>query len=154
MSNRKSSPNTFGWIVLGLVVVMLVCLLAVQLIPVSRDNPPVLAEPKWDSPRTRDLAKKACFDCHSNETVWPWYSAIAPMSWIISRDVTEGRSRLNFSEWGVPRGGEGGGGGEFGEIIMSGRMPPANYIPTHPQADLSDADKQALIDGLTKSLGQ
>ncbi len=167
MSARKSSPSTFGWIMLGLVGITLVCFLALQLIPVPRDNPPVIKEPTWDSPQTRALAKRACFDCHSNETVWPWYSYIAPMSWIVSRNVMEGRNRLNFSEWGVPRGGESGefgegggfgeggeGGGEVGEAILSGRMPPANYLPTHPQAVLTDAEKQALIDGLTKSMGQ
>ena len=65
----------------------------------GRDNPPVLAEVQWDSPRTRELAVKACYACHSNETKWPWYSNIAPGSWLIQKDVDEGRDELNFSEW-------------------------------------------------------
>ena len=63
--------------------------LVAQLIPFGRShtNPVVVKEPTWDSPTTRDLAKRACFDCHSNETVWPWYTNIAPVSWLTQRDV-------------------------------------------------------------------
>src|SRR5690606_30867239 len=75
-----------------------------QLVPYgqARSNPPVIQEPAWDSPRTRELAKRACFDCHSNETRWPWYARIAPMSWVLQRDVEAGRSVMNFSEWTRP----------------------------------------------------
>ena len=61
------------------------------------------AEPSWDSPETRALATQACFDCHSNETEWPAYSAVAPVSWLIQHDVSEGRAVLNFSEWQRPQ---------------------------------------------------
>ena len=75
---------------------------AIQAVPYGRahDNPPVRSEPQWDSPVTRDLVVRACFDCHSNETIWPWYANIAPISWLTTRDVDEGRDELNFSEWG------------------------------------------------------
>jgi len=159
VTTTRQSPNTFGRIVLALAGVTVLGFLALQLIPVQTDNPPVVAEPKWDSPQTRELAKRACFDCHSNETVWPWYSRIAPVSWVVARDVQEGRERLNFSAWGVAQGGESGEGfnggeasEEFGESIQQGKMPPASYLPTHPQAVLTDAEKQALISGLIKSL--
>jgi hypothetical protein len=66
----------------------------------DRQNPPVVQEPSWDSPQTLRLAKRACFDCHSNETVWPWYSYLFPMATLIQRDVDKGREALNFSEWG------------------------------------------------------
>jgi mono/diheme cytochrome c family protein len=69
----------------------------------SRKNPPVVKEPAWDSPATRALAKQACFDCHSNETEWPMYSRVAPVSWLIQYDVDEGRAVLNFSEWHRPQ---------------------------------------------------
>ena len=61
-------------------------------VPYGRDhvNPPVGAEPSWDSPETRALARQACFDCHSNETEWPAYSTVAPVSWLIQHDVSEG----------------------------------------------------------------
>ncbi|MCX7782465.1 MAG: heme-binding domain-containing protein, partial [Meiothermus sp.] len=77
-------------------------LLAIQLVPYGRDhqNPPVVAEPPWDSPQTRALFVRACADCHSNQTRWPWYSHIAPVSWLVQRDVEEGRSKLNLSLWG------------------------------------------------------
>ena len=73
-------------------------LLVIQLIPYGREhsNPAVVSEPPWDSPATRAFAVTACFDCHSNETEWPWYSNIAPMSWLVQRDVDEGRQHLNF----------------------------------------------------------
>ena len=75
--------------------------LLIQVIPYGRDhsNPPVTAEPAWDSQRTEALARAACFDCHSNETEWPWYTNVAPMSWLIQRDVDEGRRKRNYSEW-------------------------------------------------------
>ncbi|NJN66821.1 MAG: heme-binding domain-containing protein [Chloroflexaceae bacterium] len=70
-------------------------------------NPPVIAEPSWDSSQTRELAQRACFDCHSNETRWPLYSRFAPVSYFINGHVIEGRERLNFSEWGMRRRGMG-----------------------------------------------
>lgn len=124
---------------------------AIQLVPYGRDhtNPPVTAEPQWDSPRTRQLAKGACFDCHSNETIWPWYSHVAPMSWLVQRDVDEGRSKLNFSEWDKPQ----KEAHEAAETVREGEMPLWFYVPTHPDANLSDADKQALIKGLEATIG-
>ncbi len=136
-------------------------LLAIQLVPtgVSTTNPPVVAEPNWDSPATRALAVRACFDCHSNETAWPLYTRIAPISWLVARDVSEGRQALNFSEWGVAamggeagEGGERGGGGEAAEKVEDGSMPPALYTLIHPGARLSPEEQQQLIDGLIKSL--
>jgi mono/diheme cytochrome c family protein len=80
--------------------VLLVAVL-IQLIPFghSHTNPPEAGEPAWNSPATRELIHRACFDCHSNESVWPWYSNVAPVSWLVQRDVNEGRSHLNFTEW-------------------------------------------------------
>ena len=81
--------------------VLIIAVGVVQFVPYGGDhtNPRVTQEPVWDRPQTRMLAVRACFDCHSNETVWPWYSNIAPMSWLIQRDVDEGRRKLNYSEW-------------------------------------------------------
>ena len=78
-----------------------VLLLAIQAVPYGHrhDNPPRRIEPRWASGAIRDLAVRACYDCHSNETVWPWYSYVAPMSWLIRKDIDEGRADLNFSEW-------------------------------------------------------
>ena len=92
---------TVDFVRTGLVLVLVWCR---SVVPYGRDqvNPPVGAEPTWDSPETRALAKQACFDCHSNETEWPAYSRVAPVSWLIQHDVSEGRAALNFSEWQRP----------------------------------------------------
>ncbi len=116
----------------------------IQLIPYGHDhtNPPVVQEPAWDSPQTRALAVRACFDCHSNLTAWPWYTSVAPVSWLTERDVLEGRRRLNFSDW------IGRGEGEMSRVISRGSMPPFYYVWLHPSAALSAQEKTALINGL------
>ena len=136
-----------------IVLVVIVVLVVIQIPPLLFEtNPPVVAEPQWDSPQTRALAQRACFDCHSNETVWPWYSRIAPPSWLVALDVFRGRRHLNFSEGGAAGGErEEGGMGEAIEQIQRGEMPPGNYLPLHPEAKLSAAEKQQLIDGLRAS---
>ncbi|MCS7351320.1 MAG: heme-binding domain-containing protein [Anaerolineae bacterium] len=134
----------------GLVVVFLSGI-AIQLIPYGRthNNPPVIAEPKWDSPKTRELFFRACGDCHSNETVWPWYSNIAPVSWLIQRDVDEGRAVFNVSEWGR---GE-NEGDDAVETVQEGSMPPLMYTIMHPSARLSIMERQMLIQGLAATFG-
>lgn len=126
--------------------------LLIQLVPYGRNhsNPPVVNEPNWDSAQTRELAQRACFDCHSNETTWPWYSNVAPVSWLVQHDTEEGRQRLNFSTWGS--GGEGREPDEAVEILYRGSMPPPIYLTTHPEARLTAAEKQALIDGLRATI--
>ena len=79
--------------------VLAVIFILIQFIPVDRTNPPVTREVAWDSAETARIARRACYDCHSNETVWPWYSNIAPASLLVASDVRDGRSYLNFSEW-------------------------------------------------------
>jgi mono/diheme cytochrome c family protein len=129
-------------ILLGLLGVFVL----IQFVPYGRDhtNPPVSAEPSWDSPRTRELAAASCFDCHSNLTQWPWYTNVAPMSWLVQRDVDEGRATLNFTEWDRPQPEV----DEVFEVISDGGMPPWNYTLTHRDARLSDAERRELIDGL------
>ncbi len=135
--------------VFGTVLGVLVLFGAIQLIPYGRDhtNPPVVAEPQWSSPQTRDLAVRACYDCHSNQTVWPWYTNVAPFSWLIQSDVNRGRRRLNFSDW------TGRGGGEMARTVGRGSMPPWYYVLIHPSANLSPAETQALIQGLNATFG-
>ena len=123
----------------------------IQLVPFGRNhtNPAAIQEPAWDSPQTRDLAKRACFNCHSNETVWPWYSSVAPVSWLTSRDVSGGRRHLNFTEWNKPQ----RHAGHVVEEIKTGDMPPWFYLPMHPEAKLTDAEKAALMAGFQKMPG-
>jgi len=127
-----------------LFLVGVVGLLLIQLVPYGRDhtNPAVVSEPPWDSPATRATAVIACFDCHSNQTVWPWYSNIAPASWLIQHDVDEGREHLNYSDWKPGQGHASAG------KVASGQMPPFQYLLGHPEANLSEADKAAFIQGL------
>jgi heme-binding protein len=122
-----------------------------QLVPYGRDhaNPPVTREVRWDSARTRELAVGACYDCHSNLTVWPWYSNVAPVSWLVYRDVQEGREKLNFSEWDRPQGEE---GDEAAEVVREGSMPPLQYKPLHPAGRLSAAEREELARGLEETL--
>lgn len=134
------------WTLLGLAGVLAV----IQLVPYGRahDNPSVVAEPVWDSPATRELAVRACYDCHSNETVWPWYTNIAPISWLTTRDVKEGRQKLNFSEWG--------GGQEEDEtveVVLEGEMPPVYYGWVHASARLSEGERVLLAEGLRATVG-
>jgi cytochrome c551/c552 len=134
-----------------LIAIPIVLCLCIQLIPVwlAQKNPPVVAEPKWDSPQTRALAKRVCFDCHSNETVWPAYARVAPISWLVTLDTIRGRRHLNFSEWGQTRG---EGTREMDEVINQGSMPPAIYVLMHPSSKLSQSEQQQLIKGLQASL--
>jgi hypothetical protein len=139
-------------ILVGVFVVGMLCLgLAIQIVPYGRDhtNPPVLAEPVWDSQATRDIAARACFDCHSNETRWPWYSNVAPVSWLVYRDVQKGREELNFSQWGQGEQEV----DEIVEVVQEGEMPLPIYLPTHPEARLSADEKQALIQGFQNTFG-
>ncbi len=135
----------------GLIVAALVLFGLIQLAPtgVSFTNPPVVSEPKWNSPQTRALAQRACFDCHSNETAWPWYTRIAPVSWLTAHDVIDGRARLNFSTWGQPTSGRGEGTNvrDLVRAVQDGSMPPAIYLPLHPAAQLTADEQQHLVAG-------
>lgn len=115
-----------------------------QLLPTPLTNPPVRRDVQWDTPATRELVKRACFDCHTNETVWPWYSHVAPMSWLVVNHVDDGRARLNFSEWDRPN-------SSFNSVnknVTNGEMPIWNYLLIHPTAKLTPAETQQLLSGL------
>lgn len=137
-------------LILVVLAVGLAGFLLIQLLPLGRDhtNPPVVQEPPWDSPATRALAVRACFDCHSNETVWPWYSNLAPASWLVARDVSEARGYLNFSDW-LPGDVD---LDDLEEVVAGGEMPPAQYKLLHPGARLTGAEGQQLLQGLLNSL--
>ena len=143
------APSRRFWARSGLVLVLI--FLAIQFVPYGRDhvNPPVGAEPSWDAPDTRALAKQACFDCHSNETEWPAYSRVAPVSWLVQHDVSEGRAALNFSEWQRPQ----EEATEAAKELLEGEMPPLIYGLMHAHARLSVAERERLAAGLEKTLG-
>jgi hypothetical protein len=116
----------------------------------ARSNPPVTGEPPWDSAATEQLARAACYDCHSNEVDYPWYSYVAPFSWALQGHIEAGRRRLNFSAWDRPqRDAE-----EAAETVEDGSMPPLYYLFAHPAARLSAAEEQQLISGLEATIGE
>jgi hypothetical protein len=134
-----------------LILAVLALAVLIQLIPYGRrhTNPPASAEPAWNKPETRALAKRACFDCHSNETVWPWYSHVAPMSWLVKHDVDEGRHELNFSEWERPQ----EDAHKAAKMVLKGRMPLRKYLLMHPSARLSATERDTLAAGLDATIG-
>jgi hypothetical protein len=128
---------------LGVAVVVAALALA-QVIPVERVNPPVESEVPT-TPEARALLVRACFDCHSNQVVWPWYSRVAPVSWLVAKDVREGRDELNFSTWSsydakkqrkLLK--------ETLKEVDEGEMPLWIYLLGHPEARLATADRDVL----------
>jgi hypothetical protein len=117
---------------------------ALQAIPVDRTNPPVTHEIQAPAD-VKAILKRACWDCHSNETKWPWYAHVAPASFVVRMHVVDGRKHLNFSEWGgYPPERRAKKQKECGEEVAEGAMPLPPYLALHPEARLSDADKKVL----------
>ena len=147
LRRRIAWRRALRWTGLSLVAL----LLAIQFVPYGRehDNPAIPQAVAWNSARTETLARQACYDCHSNETRWPWYSNIAPVSWLVQRDVDEGRAVLNFSEWDRSQ----EESEESVETVQEGEMPLRYYTTTHWDARLSEREKQELIDGFLATFG-
>ncbi|RLT22486.1 MAG: hypothetical protein DWI30_05945 [Chloroflexi bacterium] len=136
----------------------------IQFVPVQHSNPPAADPVVFADPNAEAIAKRACYDCHSNQTTWPWYSYVAPLSWYSINHVEEGRAQLNFSDVAatLTNAREGGEGGEqttvaelaeeSAETINNGEMPPSYYTLIHTDAILSAADKEALIAGINQAL--
>jgi hypothetical protein len=128
------------WVPIGLMLVFVL----LQFIPVERSNPPVEAEIPAPS-EVRDVLRRACYDCHSNESRWPWYAHVAPVSWLIAHDVEEARDHLNFSTWEAYDEDEQRDHIDaVWEEVESGEMPLWFYLPLHPEARLSAEDLERL----------
>lgn len=134
--------------ILGFLVI--VAFLAIQAFRPDRTNPasdPALAiTAQLNVPAdVRTILERSCYDCHSNQTVWPWYSSVSPVSWLVADDVREGRRHLNFSEWGKYRAGI-----RIAKLDMlvsqvtKGNMPLGKYLLIHRNAALSDAERDLL----------
>ena len=128
--------------VIGLATVAVV--IAIQIIPVEHSNPPGQGELQAPS-SVSDVLRRSCYNCHSNETEWPWYSYVAPISWILAHHVDEGRGKLNFSTWStlsekdrskIVK--------EIVEEISEGNMPLRSYLVMHREAKLNDRDIEAV----------
>jgi cytochrome c551/c552 len=133
-------------------ITVLIILIAIQFVPVTFTNPPVTNEPNWDLPETRVLVARACFNCHSNETDLPWYSTIAPASWLIYRDISVGREEMNFSEWKLKGKRVDHLVQKIEKLVKTGDMPPWYYLPLHPEAKLSADEKEQIIKGLQQTV--
>jgi hypothetical protein len=146
---RWLSPRRLATGVLGLLVV-------IQLFPawIWQTNPAPQSQPTWDSPQTQALVQRACFDCHSNQTTWPWYSYVAPASWLITRDVIDGRKHLNFDNWqaALARKDRFPLDERIQREVSRGDMPPNYFVWLHPDAKLTTAEQQQLIDGMAKTI--
>ncbi len=131
-------------------IALVAAFVLIQLVPYGRDhsNPDTTNTVAWDNPRTEALFADACADCHSNDTDWPWYSNVAPVSWLAQRDVDEGREEFNISE---PNGLE--EAGEAAETVQDGSMPPWFYEALHGDARLTDAEVNDLVNGLIATFG-
>jgi hypothetical protein len=141
-SKKKTSfLKRLALVVLGTFAAFVI---GIQFMPVDRSNPPV-TQVVDAPPEAMTILKRACFDCHSNETVWPWYSKVAPVSWIVAGHVEMGREHVNFSMWDeydeediadIME--------ELWEEVEKGHMPLPNYVNMHPEAVLSEADLAIL----------
>jgi hypothetical protein len=141
---------------LAVLAIVVGAALAMQLIRPERSNPGFDERKSFDAAAGADgevlsLIRSACYDCHSHETRWPWYSHVAPVMWLVAIDVKRGRSELNFSEWGTLS-------ADRRDILLydireeisSGDMPPGTYVLLHAEAKLTEADKETVLDWIEK----
>jgi hypothetical protein len=122
-------------------------IVAAQCVRFARTNPPVRGDLVAPA-EVKNILRRACYDCHSNETAWPWYSAIAPASWVICHDVNEGRRRLNFSTWGDYVSDPDTAARKLSEIlkfVANDDMAPRYYRMLHPTARLTVAQRDLLV---------
>ena len=126
-------------------LILVIGLFAMQLFPVERSNPSDRGQ--LDAPaEVESILRRACYDCHSNETRWPWYARIAPMSFLLARDVKAGRRELNLSIW--DRYDQRRKARKLKEIVKEveeGDMPPWYYVPVHPDAKLSQGERETIV---------
>jgi hypothetical protein len=119
-------------------------LVGIQFVPVERSNPAVTGEISPPD-HVMEILRGACYDCHSNETRWPWYSRVAPVSWWIARNVRTARETMNFSEWeGLLEEDQNEAREEIWEEVEKGTMPLSDYLRMHPEAVLTEPQREAL----------
>ena len=119
---------------------------AIQLVPYGwrHPNPPVVSDAPWPDATSERIARESCYSCHSNETDWPAYSYVAPMSWLVRNDVEQGRDELNFSRWDQ----DDGEADDAVEAIVDGDMPPGRYTAIHRGATLTEDEAERLVAAL------
>ncbi len=140
MIDRKLIKKIVAAVIIGGILIFA----GIQFIPVERTNPPVTKDLDANDD-TKAILRRACYNCHSNETVWPWYSYVAPVSWLVVNDVHIGRGHFNFSEWDtfeedyqiylI---------GSMLEKVERGEMPPGKYLTMHPDAKITGQELNVL----------
>ena len=134
-----------------IVILFCIALVAVQFHRPDRTNPPVDPTKDFAAVQVADtsiaaLLRRSCYDCHSDETRWPWYTNVAPVSWLVADDVHTGRRHVNFSIWGkYPPGRRARSLDDIHEQITSGNMPLPKYLMLHPDARLTQAERDSLV---------
>jgi mono/diheme cytochrome c family protein len=137
--------------VLTVLGVLVGAFLLMQLVPYgwTHSNPPVTSAAPWPTPEAEAIARQSCYDCHSNETEWPAYSYVAPMSWLVRSDVETGRDEMNFSEWDP----QDNKADDAIEEIEEGSMPLDKYTRIHGDAELTAEEQAVLVDALRQMAG-
>lgn len=144
---RKENRSIF----FACVAAFILTLTLLQLWPTDTSNPPVISTPQWNDEHTKQLAQRACFDCHSHVTVWPWYTKVVPAYFLLAYDVRRGREVLNFSSWKetcctedqIDR---------MAVTVTKNHMPLPYYLVLHPEASLSDIEQGQLVYGLIETM--
>jgi hypothetical protein len=140
---RVSVPK----IIIGIVVFFAL----IQIIRPARTNPPVIPSRSLQAhvdvpPDVLSVMKRSCYDCHSNSTVWPWYSNVAPVSWYVIRDVNVGRSHINLQDWEAQINEQEAKEhlGLVCKMVREGRMPPADYRTIHTGTEVTPAETASI----------
>jgi hypothetical protein len=126
-------------------VILVLAPIGIQFVPIERTNPPVESDVAVPA-ELKTVLQRACYNCHSNETTWPWYSRVAPVSFLIASDVKEGRRQVNFSIWGqYTESRRARKLKEIREQVEGNKMPQWYYLLVHPDAKLSAGDKEMIV---------
>ncbi|MCA9973925.1 MAG: heme-binding domain-containing protein [Anaerolineales bacterium] len=144
---RKENRGIF----LACIAAIGLTLLLLQLWPTDTSNPPVSSTPDWDRAHTAELAVRACYDCHSHETRWPWYTKVIPAYFLMAYDVQRGRDAFNFSRWEetcctqaqIE---------DMAVTVTKNHMPLPYYTVLHPEAMLNDVERGQLVYGLIRTM--
>jgi hypothetical protein len=135
----------------SIVVGSIACLVLIQIVQPSRTNPPVVPSRSLQAhvevpTEVQAVLKRSCYDCHSSETVWPWYSYVAPVSWYVANDVNTGRGHINFQNWEAQINEQEGKEhlGLVCKLIREGKMPPADYRVMHKGTDVTPEETSTV----------
>jgi hypothetical protein len=144
--NKENRPVFFACLaVTGLTLLLL------QLWPTNTNNPPIVSTPEWSDEQSQQLVERACYDCHSHETDWPWYTNVVPAYFLLTNDVTRGREVLNFSRWEETCCTE-AQIEKMAITVTKNHMPLPYYVVLHPESRLTDLERGQIVYGLMETM--